>query len=228
MHVQGAVLDALLPPHCASCGAAGARWCAACQAAAPRLHPPLCPRCGDPTRGERTECGTCRAHPPAFDRAAAWGAYDGTLQAAIRRYKFRRDFGLAEVFAARMAEAVRERGWTVDAALPVPLGRERQRERGYNQAALLARPLAAALGCRYAGRMLRRARETRPQVGLSVAERRRNVAGAFAVRERPPTGARLLVVDDVMTTGATLSDAARALKEAGAGEVYAVALARAV
>lgn len=174
------------------------------------------------------ECNACRAHPPAFEQAAAWGAYGGTLQTAIQHYKFRRDFGLAEVFAARMAEAVQARGWQVDAAVPVPLGSERLKARGYNQAALLARPLAAALDCRYDGRSLARPRETRPQVGLSIAERRSNVAGVFAVRQPMPAGQRLLLVDDVMTTGATLDAAAQALRAAGAGAVYAIALARAV
>lgn len=226
--LQAALLDGLLPPRCASCHRPGFRWCPACQAAAPGLQPPLCHTCGEPRlQADRHACRACRAHPPAFDQAAAWGTYGGTLQAAIQQFKFRRNTGLALVFAALLAETVQARGWPVDFILPIPLGAARRRERGYNQAALLARPLAAHLGCRYDGRTLQRRRETRPQVGLSRAERRANVAGAFSARAGQLTGRTLLVVDDVMTSGATLDAAAQALRAAGAAAVYALTIGRA-
>ncbi len=227
--LQATLLDALLPPRCAACGQPGQRWCPACRAAAPRLTPPLCRTCGEPLgRSRWTECRYCAETPPAFAAAAAWGGYGGTLQAAIQKYKFQRDSGLALVFAALLAEKVQGQGWPLDVVAPIPLGANRLRQRGYNQAALLARPLAARLGCRYDGHALVRPRETRPQVGLSRPERRQNMAGAFTALPTRVAGKTVLVVDDVMTSGATLDAAARALLHAGATAVYAATLARVV
>ncbi|TAK10940.1 MAG: ComF family protein [Anaerolineae bacterium] len=228
MKIPGILLDALLPPRCASCGRPGSRWCPACQAAAPQLAPPCCPRCSQPVAVAGQVCAVCHAHPPAFQRAAVWRAYGGTLQRAVTALKFRRDVGLAQLFGERLAEPVAAAGWPVEIVTPVPLGRNRLRERGYNQTALIARPLAALLGARYAPGALARARETRPQVGLSLAERRANVAGAFRGDPAHVSARCVLLVDDVMTTGATLDAASAAVLGAGASVVYAGAVARVI
>ncbi|NOY97766.1 MAG: ComF family protein [Chloroflexi bacterium] len=118
--------------------------------------------------------------------------------------------------------------WPVDAVIPVPLGKKRFRERGYNQVGLIAHPLALALGWNYAPRALTRVRETASQVGLSAGERRENVRGAFAADVRRVRDRRVLVMDDVATTGATLAACAQALLDGGAREVFALTVARAL
>lgn len=227
MTLPGMLLDALLPPRCTSCGRVNARWCEACRAAAPQLFPPLCPHCSQPVGVENQVCGVCRAHPPSFRQAVAWRAYGGTMQKAIQGLKFKRDVGLANLLAEGLAGSVLAMGWAVDVVAPVPLGSARLRQRGYNQAALIARPLAALIGARYLPNGLARVRETPPQVGLNVKERRVNVEGAFEGDARVG-GLRALVVDDVMTTGATLDAAAAGLARAGAADVVAAAVARVV
>jgi ComF family protein len=154
--------------------------------------------------------------------------HDGTLRRAVHKLKYDRDIGLGEVLAKCMIGVVQSLDARLDLAIPIPLGAERLRQRGYNQAALLARPLAYHLNLPYCPQALRRIRETRTQVGLDRAQRLQNVAGAFQADPDSVGRKNVLLVDDVMTTGATLDAAARALCQAGAEGVWAVALARAV
>ena len=149
------------------------------------------------------------------------------VQEALHRLKYRRDVGLGDSLAEHMTRYVAGLNWPIDVIIPMPLGRRRLRERGYNQAGLIARPLAMALGLEYAPRELSRRRETRSQVGLSQQERRENVRDAF-VADRRVTGKTVLVVDDVATTGSTLSSSAEALFLSGAKDVYALTVARAL
>ncbi len=173
-------------------------------------------------------CFQCGHAPPAFARARSWAVMAGSVREAIHRLKYHQDWALADVLAAELLALVEAQGWQVDAVVPVPLGERRLRERGYNQAALLAFPLALGLGVAYRPRWLQRVRETRSQVGLSAAERRANVEGAFGALPDVARGLTVLLVDDVMTTGATMHAAAQALRAAGARRVYAVSVARAV
>ncbi len=161
--------------------------------------------------------------------ARAWAPMTGIVRKAVHRLKYRRDLALAETLAGELLSLVQALGWQVDAVVPVPLGQARYRARGYNQAALLAFPLALGLGVPYDGKALARVRETRSQVNLSAEARRRNVARAFGVvQAQAVRGKVVLLVDDVMTTGATLDAAATALKAVGARQVFAVTVARAV
>jgi ComF family protein len=219
-----ALLDLLYPPRCAACAepTGGAPFCAAC---ADALDPPAagCARCGLP--GPGPTCGACLAAPPAFDAVRAAGLYGGPLADAIRALKY----------GGRPAVARPLGGWLASqVALPagacvveVPLARRRRIDRTYDQAALLAAHLAAAAGARRLRAALRRVRETPPQVGRSREARARNVEGAFWADPRVVAGRDLVLVDDVVTTGATADAAARALKAAGARAVTVVALARA-
>lgn len=172
-------------------------------------------------------CSRCRAVRPEFDALRSWAIYASPLKEALHRLKYRRDLGLGEALARHMLEFVAGLAWKVDLLIPVPLGRLRLNQRGYNQVAMVALPLALALGVSYRPGALRRIRDTRSQVGLSARERIENLRGAFqagaAVRER-----HVLLVDDIATTGATLSSAARALRLAGASSVQAVTIARAL
>jgi ComF family protein len=136
--------------------------------------------------------------------------------------------GLGDALASQMAGFLRGLNWPVDMMLPIPLGKKRLNERGYNQVGLVARPLAMALGLEYVPDALARPRETRSQVGLSRTERRENTRDAFAASRRLVNGKIILVMDDVSTTGSTLSSAAEALFSAGAKNVYALTVARAL
>jgi ComF family protein len=136
--------------------------------------------------------------------------------------------GLGDALAAQLTGYVVSLGWPLDVIVPVPLGGKRLRERGYNQTALIARPLALALGLDYRPVALRRTRETSSQVGLSALERRENVRDAFWADAKLVRGKTILVLDDVATTGSTLSSCAEALFSAGAKDVFALTVARAL
>jgi competence protein ComFC len=137
-------LDWLYPPTCGGCGTQGLRWCAACQAAVEPLAPPLCQHCGQPLTSPGL-CRECRESPPAFKVARSWAAFDGPVRSALHRLKYRRDLGLGEVLALPLVGLAARQSWAIDMLLPVPLGVARFAQRGYNQSALLARPLALAM-----------------------------------------------------------------------------------
>ena len=136
--------------------------------------------------------------------------------------------GLGEALSHQVSEFVSHLGWPVEILIPIPLGKRRLKERGYNQVAMIARPLSNQVGLEYRPDTLFRARETRSQVGLSASERQENVRDAFLAVRKKVGGRSVLLMDDVSTTGATLSSAAEALYDAGAREVYAVTIARAL
>jgi len=152
--------------------------------------------------------------------------FDGVLQKAIHHFKYLNVRGLAKPLGDLLLAQMNDPAPPVDVIVPVPLHRQRERERGYNQAALLARRLAQRTGLPLAEHALRRTRQTPPQVGLSAPERWANVAGAFACGSPDLSTRHPLLVDDVCTTGATLSACARALRAGGAETVWAVTLAR--
>jgi len=149
------------------------------------------------------------------------------LRSAILRLKYRHDVALGDVFSRFLVRCFMRQGWNVDSVIPVPLGLDRIAERGYNQASLLARPFAYELGLDYLPRAVKRVRETRSQVGLSIQERHDNVSDAFLARQSVVSGRRILLIDDVTTTGSTLNSCAGALLNAGAIQVFGLTLARA-
>lgn len=222
--VLAALLDLVYPPRCAACGAPSgpAAFCPLCEEALEPV-PPGCRRCGLP--GPDEVCGGCLAHPPAFDGLQAGGLYGGPLGDAVRGLKYGGRAAAARPLGGWLAGRVRLPPGA--AVVAIPLARGRRTARGYDQAALLAGHLAAAAGATRLRAALRRVRETPPQVGRSRAARARNVAGAFRAEARMVAGRDLVLVDDVVTTGATADAAAAALKAAGARSVAVVALARA-
>ncbi len=215
--------------------------CKTCWASLEPWRGAICASCGLPLAtsggGEPASllCGECRTGARAFDGARSFGLYAGALRQIILLLKFRRQERLGQRLGALLAPL-----WAsfenLDGAwlIPVPLHSSRQQERGFNQAELLARGLMRGLAGagkappRMARKALRRTRATRPQTGLSIPARRENVRGVFAMSDAEPLRGRAIVlVDDVMTTGATLSECAATLKRAGAGRVLALTLARA-
>ncbi len=173
-------------------------------------------------------CPDCTAQRPAFTALRSWGVYGGPLRRAIHRLKYGRDLGLGEALSKHLIELYNLLQWNIDCVTPVPLSRRRQQERGYNQAGLLALPLARAVGAPYRPAALQRTRETRSQVRLGAQERRANVQGAFRAEPALVSGKHVLVIDDVTTTGSTIHACAQALTLAGASAVFGMTLARSV
>jgi len=219
-------LDLLFPPTCAGCGRFGVRWCTDCQNKVVVLRGSLCEVCGLPQQ-QAGMCEACRADRPHFRVLRAWAVFDDPVRSALHRLKYRRDMSMGDLLAAQMLAFVEELCWPIDLIVPIPLGRQRLKERGYNQVGMVAWPLALALDIQYAPGVLTRRRETRSQVGLSKPERRENVHQAFAADARVRRRT-VLVMDDVSTTGSTLSSSAEALFLSGASDVYALTVARAL
>jgi ComF family protein len=189
---------------------------------------PQCPRCAAIVGPFAESCLHCRGDSFPFDTAVSLGPYEGRLREVVLRMKHSSGEGLAEVvgdFWAASSEA-RLRALGADVVVPVPLHWRRRWRRGYNQSEALARPLAARLGLPFRPRWLRRVRHTPEQKGQTAAEKRDNVRGAFRGRGAGLAGRAVLLVDDVLTTGSTAAEAARALRRAGAKRVAVAVLAR--
>jgi ComF family protein len=232
----GKVIDPLLavvfPSCCPACGIAVEHPMRGplCDACWQRIAPAVAVRCRCGRQlGDATRCGRCRRGLEPLSAGLSLGPYDGPLRVAIHELKYH---GRRRV-ARRLADALvladaRRLLLSQDAVLvPVPLHPRRERERGFNQAERLSASLAESLGLRHEPRALVRRLDTPSQTGLRSRDRRQNVAGAFAVRRRAAVANRpVILVDDVMTTGATARACARALREAGAAEVRVVVAAR--
>lgn len=238
------LLNFLFPPRCAGCATRLAvettsRVCAICLAGIERISAPLCICCGipfDSPQGPSHQCGRCLASPPRFGKARSVARYrssaeaeNGTLAAMIRRHKYGLDQSLAHALAQCLGDELPVQAADYDLIVPVPLHRRRLRWRGFNQAALLADAVARRLGGRLEVGVLARIRPTPPQTAQDLESRTRNVRGAFAVRQPARVkDQRLLLVDDVFTTGATVNECARVLRAAGARSVDVLTLARAL
>lgn len=227
--------DLVLPPLCIACRAPvmhSGTLCAACWRGLSFIAPPYCACCGVPFEydlGEGALCGDCLRQAPAFDAARAALIYDEGSRALVMRFKHGDQLHLAPTLTDWLARAARELGEDADLIVPVPLHWRRRVRRRYNQAGVLAHGLGRALSAPVASDVLIRARATVSQGKQSRAQRFRNVKGAFAVTESGKArldGARVLLVDDVQTTGATVGACAKTLRRAGAAWIGVVTLAR--
>lgn len=227
LHRIGSIV---IPRHCAVCGLrSGEREiCGGCLADLPWIHR-ACHGCGMPLAGSgvaQLGCGRCQGQPWPFSFVRTPLRYAFPVSGLLKAFKYQRRTFIAPALATLLYDALAGHTANIEALLPVPLHWARHRERGFNQAAELARPLARRLGLPL-WQEARRVRRTAPQSGLTDRDRQRNLAGAFAVRDKPAYRS-VLIVDDVITTGATVRQLARTLQLAGVEELAVVAVARAV
>lgn len=226
--LSGALQRFVLPHRCLLCGGAGndgLDLCRECARELPR-NPVCCARCALPLPESAALCGQCQRRAPPWDAAWVPFRYAWPLDGLESRFKFGADLAAGRTLASlwlREAPPAAVPAWLV----PVPLHHGRLRERGYNQAMELAAPLARRLGTALRGDVLVRQRPTSPQTELGAVPRRRNVRGAFVTRADVAWPAHVALLDDVMTTGATLEECARVLKRAGVARVDVWAMARA-
>jgi ComF family protein len=245
--ISDALVSVFFPAGCLICeelltSASRVPICEACLASFVPVPKPACDVCGRPlpafanepasvqNEGRALLCQACRDKTYAFERARSFAVYEGALVQAILLLKYEQIDPPGAWFAKRLAEVVKEQGRALaaDVVVPVPLHRQRERERGYNQAALLSKPLAKRLGLPHKAVLLMRTRARPEKQILTLEERWESVRGAFATRRGSQVdNLRVLLLDDVLTTGATLDACARALLEAGAKSVVGLTVARA-
>ncbi len=239
------LINFIFPPRCAGCDArfpieTRERVCTTCRESVERLSAPLCHTCGVPIElsievEREGTCRECSSTPPHFTIARAVARYRSSeeayapLPSIIRRHKYGRDQSLTYALAEFLDDPIPLADNDYDLIIPVPLHPERLRWRGFNQAALLAATVARRFGRSLDARSLMRSRATSPQTAKDRRERHRNVRDAFTVhRSAPLANRRVLLVDDVMTTGSTVDECARTLLAAGARRVDVLALARVI
>jgi ComF family protein len=215
----------LFPARCLGCGRRGVALCPPCRATLPYLDASACQRCAWPSRSAGP-CRACKRIPAALASVRAVCAYEGAARQAVHTLKFRSGRYLAPVLGQLLCEVATRRPLQADLVVPVPLAPRRLRDRGYNQAELLAEHVVESVGGTLAARLLER-EDRAPQQTLTAVERRTNLRGAFScANPEAAHGQRILLVDDVMTTGATLGACAEVLVTAGASRVSALVFAR--
>ena len=236
MSLLGKLMDIIYPPRCPICQEFiwdEHPFCETCFFDFRIIHSPFCPICGRPFHSQTEDnhpCEDCLRKRPLYEAAAAPYLYEGSLMTAIHQYKYSPKSSLASSLGPLLAHFAE--GWVKNfdrlLIMPVPLHQKRLRERGFNQSLLLARHVAGRLHSELDFLSLRRVRYTLPQTGLGKDERRKNVRGAFQLKDLEIVrGKTILLVDDVSTTGNTLNECARVLKKAGCKKVFCLVLARA-
>lgn len=226
--LRGAALDFLFPRWCVGCGGEGSFLCTSCRQSLPRIAPPLCPRCGRPYSGGGL-CPGCAEWPASIDGIRSPFRFEGTVRQAVHRFKYDNLRALAKPLAELLSDYVELHPIPGEILVPVPLHRKRLRERGYNQSGLLARELGRIMRLHVIADCLVRERHSHPQARTStVEERRSNVLDVFTCRDSRLRDRKVLLIDDVSTSGATLDACAAAVKRSGATSVWALVLAREV
>lgn len=221
-------LDLLFPRWCIGCGREGDYICGVCRQSLKAISPPVCPRCGRPRFEESTQdnCPGCADWQEGLDGVRAPFLFDGVIRDAIHEFKYRNLRALASSLAGLMSGYLQENPVPGDVLVPAPLHPRRLRERGYNQSALLARGLSRLTGLPVVEGCLIRRKYTLSQARSSgVKERQDNVTGAFACRDGRLKGKKIILIDDVSTSGATLNTCAGVLKASGAENVWGLVIA---
>lgn len=222
------IFSIFVPPICAHCKRSGSLICAECKARLPYLNGPICLRCGRPQMREVDQCWNCRHNSSSLQQVRATFTFDEPIKSIIYELKYHSVFALAEPLVELMLAHPVTWQNPAEMVIPIPLHPKRQRKRGYNQSALLAKQLNRHWHIPLDEKALQRVRYTRPQVGLNHAERQLNVADAFIANQNRVGGKHIMLIDDVFTTGATMSAAADALAQAGARSVVGYCVARTI
>lgn len=223
------LLDLIYPPRCVNCEAANSWLCDACLKKVDIIDLPVCQTCGTPHSGEPATCSQCSHHPLKFIDGIRVAAYFGEnpIRPAIHALKYRNHKAVAAPLVDLLTDAYRRYNLHADVVVPVPLHKSRYKERGFNQSELLARGLCQRLALALDNKTLVRTKKTKTQMTLGADERHQNVAGAFDAVSDRLNGRRILLIDDVCTTGSTLEACAVALKMSGAATVWGLTLAKA-
>ena len=220
-----AALELVFPSRCVGCGEYGSFLCSACESSLPRLKQPYCKNCTEPNPGA-VLCSRCVLYPLSIDKIRAPYLMEGQVEAAIYALKYRNLRAIAPTLGELLAKWLESSRVPGDLLVPIPLHWRRHRVRGYNQSELLAKEMGKRSGLPVRTDLLVRTRDSAPQVSLSNPEdRARNVEGSFQCKA-DVRGLRIILVDDVVTTGSTMSACALPLKAAGASSVWGVAIAR--
>jgi ComF family protein len=223
-HLPNEILNVVFPPVCAGCNKVGELFCGECASQVQWVKEPICTSCGKPSATVLGLCGNCTRHPLAVNQIRAAALHEDPVRRTLHQMKYEGFFSLANPLGEIMVEAWSRWQLPYDMVVPIPLHAERKRQRGYNQAELLVQAVKKILSWNSAPEVLRRHKRTAPQVGLTIDQRRHNVRGAFSANKDKIAGQRILLVDDVCTTGSTLDSAARVLLDAGALSVDAFCL----
>ena len=218
------LINVLLPPVCAGCGKVGALVCSECKSHVQWVREPICFSCGKPGDVLVGLCNNCYRRPLSTRQIRAAALHVNPIRRILHLMKYEGYFALADPLAAVMIQAWPRWETLFDIVVPVPLHSERRRQRGYNQAELLVKAMRQKTNWDIVPEALSRHKRTAPQVGLTINQRQRNVRGAFSADESIASGKKILLVDDVCTTGSTLDSAAQELLEAGAYSVDAYCL----
>ena len=220
------VADWVFPPECAGCGKPGFRFCPECWKQIELLDHSICPKCGAPSDSDRI-CNSCVKSQPPYEMLRSYALFQDPLRKAIHHLKYKQDLALAVTLAEPLMDWMyNQLKWQFDMILTVPLNQERLKTRGFNQSNLISFPISLALHVPFLPNSVRRFKNTLSQVGLSALQRKENVKDAFIADESIVKGKTILLIDDVVTTGATIVSCSEALIKAGALKVYCLSVAK--
>lgn len=223
---KGAALDLLFPQKCIGCGKEGKLICISCQKSLPRIIPPVCPKCGK-SQPSAIACPACTIWKSSIDGIRSPFKFDGLMREAVHQFKYKNLRALSQTLGFLLADYFVNYPLPAEVIVPVPLHPKRLKERGYNQSGLLAQELGRIVNLPVQNNYLVRKKFVLPQAKTkSLEERRHNVMQAFSCVNPEIKDKKVLLIDDVSTSGATLDDCAAALKSAGAISVWALALTR--
>ena len=220
------MMDGIFPPSCACCNVPGHIICPSCIHKTNLIGQNVCLSCGHPYKTRIPICSKCINHPQLFSGMLSWAHFEGSVRDSIHSMKYQNNIALGYFFSQKLLSEVIAANWLIDLIIPVPLSKSHYKDRGYNQAALISRPLSLALGIRHEKSALMRVRETATQTKLNADQRIKNVEGAFSGNPAKLNNKHVLLVDDVITTGATMINCTKALLTSGASKVYCISVAR--
>jgi len=219
------VIDFIYPPLCAGCGKQGFSICQDCLSEIQLVISPYCDVCGRPQK-QKGVCEVCRTDPPPFSALRSWGFYQGPLREALLSLKYHNNLGLGQFLASHLQTIVLGNQWDLDIVIPVPLCKTHYKERSYNQSEMIAYPLSLSLSLPLVTDAIYRVKETVTQIDLSREERFINLKDAFLGNSAKLKGKKVLLVDDIVTTGATIRSCAKALLDSGCKTVFCITVAQ--